>query len=201
MKTTFYLIRHGDKHQVPPDPGLNDLGHKQAQATAQYLKQFPITQVIASPLKRTQETAQYIADALQLFIETDARLRERLNWGDDPTQSREDFIDLWKQTSKDRAFTPHIGNSSQSAGRGFEQIVTELSQNENQHIALITHGGVIADFLRNVFPESELGALVTKYPDGFDYEVRECSVTQLVVTDKIELIRANDITHLEPDTP
>lgn len=194
--TTFYIIRHGDKHPVPPDPGLNDLGHKQAHATAQYLKQFPITEVVASPLLRTQETARCIADALQLSVETDARLRERLNWGDDPAQSREDFIDLWRQTSKDREFSPHIGNSSRSAGRNFEEIVSELSQNEHQHIALVTHGGVIADFLRNVFPESELEALVTEYPDGFDYEVRECSVTEVVITDKIELIRANDITHL-----
>jgi 2,3-bisphosphoglycerate-dependent phosphoglycerate mutase len=194
--TTFYLIRHGDKYPVPPDPGLNELGHRQAQATAKYLTQFPITKVVASPLLRTQETARYIAEALQLQLETDSRLRERLNWGDDPTQSREDFIELWRKTSIDRTFVPHIGASSQKAGRVFEEVVLELTRGDDEHVVLVTHGGVIADFLRNVFPESELNALVTEYPDGFDYEVRECSVTQLVSDTPLRLIRINDTSHL-----
>lgn len=193
---TFFLIRHGDKHPIPPDPELNELGHKQAQTTAQYLKQFPITKIITSPLLRTQQTALHIANALQLTLETDLRLRERLNWGDDPTQSRENFIHLWMQTSKDRAFVPHIGLSSLQAGKSLEQVVSELTVSDHQYIALVTHGGIIADFLRNVFPERELSALVREYPDGFDYEVSECSVTEILIGNTFKLMRANDSAHL-----
>lgn len=194
--TTFYIIRHGDKHPIPPDPGLNELGHKQAQATAKYLKQFPITRIVASPLRRTQETAQHIAEQLQLSIQTDQRLRERLNWGDDPDQSRESFIELWRKTSQDRSYQPPIGLSSELAGKSFESIVLELTQGDDEHIALVTHGGVIADFLRNVFSEKELSSLITQYPDGFDYEVKECSLTQVVFDEDLQLIKANDVGHL-----
>ncbi len=65
---TIYLVRHGkaaagfDSH---PDPGLDELGHAQAQATARTLAELalpgsgkPPPRIYSSPLARAQETAQ-----------------------------------------------------------------------------------------------------------------------------------------------
>ena len=36
--TTAYLVQHGDKERVPGDPGLTELGKRQAEATARWLR-------------------------------------------------------------------------------------------------------------------------------------------------------------------
>ncbi len=68
MKTTVYLVRHGDVHN--PDqimyerlPGfkLSELGKKQANALGKFLSDKKITTIYASPLDRTRETAEIIA--------------------------------------------------------------------------------------------------------------------------------------------
>lgn len=68
MKTTIYLVRHGDVHN--PDqilyerlPGfrLSELGIKQAHELGKYLSDKSITAIYASPLERTRETANIIA--------------------------------------------------------------------------------------------------------------------------------------------
>lgn len=65
--TTIYLIRHGQKLPHAGNPGLTKIGLKQAKETGKYLKQFPITKIIASPYKRTVETAEQICNVLILY--------------------------------------------------------------------------------------------------------------------------------------
>ena len=85
--TTVHLLRHGEVHN--PDgvlygrlPGfrLSDLGQAQAKLAAEYLAQRPIGYLVSSPLERAQQTAQPLADALDLAIETDERLVEATNF-------------------------------------------------------------------------------------------------------------------------
>lgn len=66
----LYLIRHGEPSgtwgQADPDPGLTDLGRKQAQAAAEQLQKTPPKRIVSSPLKRAQETAQPLARAMNM---------------------------------------------------------------------------------------------------------------------------------------
>jgi broad specificity phosphatase PhoE len=61
----IYIVRHGkaaagwDAH---PDPGLDDLGRKQAKEAAEALAPIGPLDVVSSPLTRTRETAQPLAD-------------------------------------------------------------------------------------------------------------------------------------------
>ncbi|MCD8507564.1 histidine phosphatase family protein [Candidatus Woesebacteria bacterium] len=194
--TTFTLIRHGDKLFSPLDPSLNELGHEQARRTAEYLADQPIQKIIASPLRRTQETAQYIAEKLNLPIHTDERLRERINWGDRPNQTRDDFVQTWIQTSRDRDYVPLGGQSSRQAGESFLSVITEQIGAPEEHIALVSHGGIISDFLRNIFTEEQLAPMSKKFPNGLDYEIKECSLTQIKVDTDFQLICINAVDHL-----
>jgi len=59
--TVIYLVRHGQAEagwNAQQDPGLSDLGRQQARAAAQALIERGSLPVIASPLRRTRETAQ-----------------------------------------------------------------------------------------------------------------------------------------------
>ncbi len=91
---SFYFIRHGQTDwnlkglwQGQTDIPLNETGLKQAQNTAQRLKNRGITRVISSPLSRAFRTAEIIATHIGATLETDPRLKERyfgsyegLNW-------------------------------------------------------------------------------------------------------------------------
>jgi broad specificity phosphatase PhoE len=82
-----HLLRHGEVHN--PDgvlygrlPGfrLSELGERQAQAAADWLAQRDITYLVSSPLERAQQTAEPLAKATGLTVETDERLVEAANY-------------------------------------------------------------------------------------------------------------------------
>ncbi len=176
MAKTFYLIRHGDKVKTVGDPPLSEKGVNQAQATANYMTIHPIQQIIASPILRTQQTARYLADKLGLDIQTEPLLRERVNWGDDPEQSFDDFLAMWEKASLERDWIPPVGDSSRSAGARMQQVI-ESHQDPHEHIALITHGGIITDFVLNVFDDEELNKALPNFPTTKEDNVFECSLT------------------------
>ena len=64
----IYLVRHGEAAAGwgdHPDPGLSDLGHKQAAAVADTLLKLGATSLINSPMQRCRETAAPFAAALK----------------------------------------------------------------------------------------------------------------------------------------
>lgn len=84
--TVLHLLRHGEVFNPDgilygrlADFHLSELGTEMAQRVAETLKDRDITNVIASPLERTQETAKPSAEALGLEIETDGRVVEASN--------------------------------------------------------------------------------------------------------------------------
>jgi broad specificity phosphatase PhoE len=83
MLKTLYLIRHAHPQQNTgiaydrvPGPPLSDAGKEEANAAALYLGQCNIQQLYASPLERTQQTAQAIADRNAIPLQTEPLLAE-----------------------------------------------------------------------------------------------------------------------------
>jgi probable phosphomutase (TIGR03848 family) len=76
--TTVLLIRHGEnewteQHKLAgrtPGVHLNPYGRLQAEALGQRLATTELSAIVASPLERTMETAQAIAQHHQLQVET-----------------------------------------------------------------------------------------------------------------------------------
>ncbi len=67
MKTTIYLVRHGEVHNPEkvfygrlPGFGLSELGKQQAETLANFLKSRPLAALYTSPLERAVETASYV---------------------------------------------------------------------------------------------------------------------------------------------
>lgn len=82
---TFFLVRHGESEAnvrsiMNSDPKkefhLTEEGRAQALKTAQELKRRGVDAIFASPLLRTQETAEIISRETGIPIITDDRLRE-----------------------------------------------------------------------------------------------------------------------------
>ncbi len=73
--THILLIRHAQsannalpEHQRVPDPGLTELGHKQAALTASALSSLQLTHLYCSPFLRALETIRPLADAKQIVV-------------------------------------------------------------------------------------------------------------------------------------
>ncbi|MEO0234855.1 MAG: histidine phosphatase family protein [candidate division WOR-3 bacterium] len=74
----IYLVRHGEsegnrdnKFRGRVDFPLTEIGERQATELREFLKDFEFERIISSPLKRSLQTAQPIADFKKIQIEKD----------------------------------------------------------------------------------------------------------------------------------
>lgn len=174
----FVLVQHGEKERTQGDPGLTPVGLQQAERTAAFLvwghrAGARIWRILASPLRRAQETATPLAGALGLPVRLDSRLRERMNWGEGPPgQSLGDFLEEWARATRDRDFCPSSGESSRMAGARLLGTLDDLAvAHPGERIVVVTHGGVTVDLLRTLFGDDAVrrqhgGVLTQGVPPG-----------------------------------
>ncbi len=193
--STIYLLRHGQRVSRDEDTLLSEIGVLQATLTARYLQDKKITTIHASPLTRTQQTAQIINEKLRLPIITDERLLERMVFDEGKGDTFDEFLNMWNLTTSDRDFQPPYGDSAQVAGDRLKSVIDELAD-DGVHL-VVSHGGVIGDFLRNLFPEEALPFRSHPSSDLKWVEISECSITEVQKEGGAYVLkRANDITHL-----
>ena len=108
-------------------------------------------------------------------------LRERVNWGDDPNQSLDDFLNMWVQSSNNRSWQPPVGDSSIDAGNRMLSFIKNIISNEieNKSTVIISHGGIIVDCLLNIFSSDYLNEIIPDFVANRDAMLSECSITKL----------------------
>lgn len=185
MRTTFYLVRHALKEKSIGDVPITAQGILQAQMTARYFSNLQISTIYTSPLRRAIETAEYIASATQTNMILESRLRERANWGDLPGQSFEEFVEMWEKSTRDPDYLPPIGDSAKQAGDRLSSLLSELIEKHTPISAfvLITHGGLITDFLVSKFTENQLNVWHPNFKEEQSNLIPECSITKIIYDD------------------
>ena len=178
-----HLIRHGQRVRGGPrDHPLSPEGRAQAAALAGALESEAIAAVYTSPLRRAAETAAILARPHLLDVVETPLLRERVNWGDLPGQTRADFEQMWLHCDRERTWVPEVGDSSVAAGQRLERFVASLGDLPvDAQVVAVTHGGILADFLLNAFSTDELASTNSAFarqPYSADV-VHECSVTRI----------------------
>lgn len=193
---TFYIIRHGLKEAFPFDPPLTKIGIKQAEATAELLKNISLKEVIVSPKLRTKQTAEILIKPHSLAIVMDQRLVERLEWENE--ESFDDFISEWNRTDIDRNYQPKKGLASSVNGQQMKKLLEELSDKHKEgKILIVTHGGTIGDLLRNLFTEEAIEHKIEKVSGAKYIKILECSVTIIQENKgKYSLLKLGDTSHL-----
>lgn len=155
----IYLARHAQSEwQIEPsenwDTALTATGHEQARQLARWLagrpllagdKRVEIASLCASPFKRAQETAVYVADALELEIithdslgEADFHVASHLPQRDGPLSEHASFIPSQK----------YCGFRAQ-ADLALQVLVRQAEVNDGPVLA-VTHGGLIKTLLRRI---------------------------------------------------
>jgi len=171
------IVQHAEKRAEPGDPGLTDLGRKQAAAAATFLARTEWNALYCSPLRRARETAVAIGEACALDVSIDDRLRERMNWGSNAhAQTLDAFQADWRRATADRSWTPPSGDSSSATGARFLAAINAFAAAAGPRVLVVSHGGATVDLLRTLFGDDEVAAVApTAMHDG----VPSCARTHL----------------------
>ena len=202
--TRILAIRHGEtawnvdtRLQGHLDIPLNDVGLRQAQHLARALTgREGIDAIYASDLSRAHTTAQAIARAMGLAVNTHAGLRERhfgafqgRTFAEIETELPE-HAQHWRKRTPD--WTPPDGGESLVVLR--ERIVKTVNELAAQHpgqlMVLVVHGGVL-DILYRAATRLELQAPRT-------WQLTNTAVNRLLWTPQgLSLVGWGDTSHLE----
>ncbi len=151
--STFLLIRHGENDLVGhaiagrgPGIHLNETGRDQANRLADHLANSSIQQILSSPLERTRETAEPLAQRLGLPIQLSDRLLE-VDFGDwTGKQIAElDRVGDWKQWNTWRSIgrIPNGESMFEVQARVVDEIEGLRRRFPDQKLALFSHGDPI----------------------------------------------------------
>jgi broad specificity phosphatase PhoE len=145
VRTTVHLLRHGEVFNPGgilygrlPGFRLSDDGVKMAHDAAAALAGRDVSEVVASPLERAQQTAVPIADVFGLGVSTDDRLIEsenrfegtRFGVGDGVLKRPASWRHLWNP------FTPSWGEGYLDVARRMLHSVEEVRDRNLGHEAV-----------------------------------------------------------------
>ncbi|HVK33359.1 MAG TPA: histidine phosphatase family protein [Burkholderiaceae bacterium] len=153
--TRLVAIRHGEtawnvdtRIQGQLDIGLNPTGQRQAERLGRAMAGERLDAVYSSDLGRAHDTAHALARHAGLPVQTDPALRERafgVFEGMTFAEIEQRFPDgarRWRR--RDAGFGPEGG---ETLGDFYTRVVTAVAgiaeRHRGQHIAVVTHGGVL----------------------------------------------------------
>ncbi|MGI6129366.1 MAG: histidine phosphatase family protein [bacterium] len=150
------LIRHGitkynreRRFQGQLDVPLSDEGRRQAQKLAQQFKPGQIQAIYSSDLSRAKETAEIIARAIMLKIESYRPDLREICFGHWQGHTMDEVAELYPEElaiwRADRTYSaPHGGETyAQLADRGFKAVQEIAASHPGQTVAVVAHGALI----------------------------------------------------------
>ncbi len=183
------IARHGQtrhnldrRYQGITDAPLNETGRAQAAQLAERLADEKIDMIYSSPLMRSTQTAELLAEMNGLDIKKDERLCE-ISFGEWEGMSYDEIKaqspDLLEKWISDPAHVPPPNGETliQLATRVKEAVDELRSQHTDKTVLVVTHGGVIRTMLclslgldlnRHTQFESDTGSLseLSFYEEG-----------------------------------
>jgi isoleucyl-tRNA synthetase len=149
-KNTYYLMRHGEAisnvrkiissypetffNPLTPK-GLNDI-----KKVVPKLKKLKIDLIVSSPILRAKETAWHIAEALNVEVEIDERLRE-IDFGVLNNKKEEDYHRLVSSQLGQYEIKPEGGENLREVKERMFKVILDLEQRfENKNILIVSHG-------------------------------------------------------------
>jgi broad specificity phosphatase PhoE len=204
MTTRVYLIRHGatvlsaeDRFAGATDVPLSDEGREQARGLSNRLADDPIAAIYCSPMKRTIETAQIVAEPHGLTPIARAELRE-INHGHWETMRRSEvesqFGEEYASWEEDPyTFAPEGGESGISLmARALPTIRELVTKHAGQNVVVVSHKATIRLILCSL-----LGIDARGYRDRLDQSPASLNALDFKDNVRARLMLYNDVSHYE----
>jgi len=202
MTTRLYLVRHGatplsaeDRFSGAANVFLSDTGRFQAERLAQRLADDAITAIYASPLDRTMETANIIAQPRKLTPIPKDGLRE-ISHGHWEGRSRKEVEDSFPEEyatweSDPFTFAPKDGESGISVlARALPVIREVVETHKDGNILVVSHKATI-----RLLISSLLGFDGRGFRDRLDQAPACLNVLDFKDPSRARLMLFNDISH------
>lgn len=211
MKTRVFLVRHGatelsaeDRFAGAIDVLLSDTGRDQARLLGKRLARETIDAVYTSPMKRTVETAQLIAEPHKLPVKTVPEIREIAHgrWeGRKRSEVEQEFAEEYTRWEADPyTFAPLEGESGLDVtARALPALLNLVNAHHGQTILVISHKATIRLLLSSL-----LGFDPRKYRDRLDMNPCALNILDFKDLTTARLTLFNDTSHYDvavPDMP
>ncbi|MGG0237171.1 histidine phosphatase family protein [Bacillus rhizoplanae] len=141
------VVRHctatGQEHDAP----LTAAGQQQAKALADFLitEQLPIENIISSPFTRAVQSITPYASHMQLPIQEDVRLTERILSG----APMSNWLQMLEQTFIEIDVAFPGGESTRQATERVQPLIHSILQEDTKKVTLlVTHGNLFTLILR-----------------------------------------------------
>ena len=188
--TKILMVRHGQSEANlleifagHYDIELTDLGCKQAQCTAKYIKEnYNVDKVYASDLKRAFKTAKYVADEFGMEVIPEQNFRE-IRAGKWEEVKFDDLFTLFDEEYK--VWREDIGNSRCTDGESVKELAERVcnalvkvaEENDGKTVVVGTHatpvrcaqcvfGGYTFDEMKDIPWASNASVTELTYNDG-----------------------------------
>ena len=154
------VIRHGETDSnmakklmgQRDDGSLNSKGTEQAKEIAKNIKTGDFDIIITSPLKRTKETAEIIANKIKVPIIENVDILER-DFGNLSGKSWEEMNEIIKLKNTDIKtldleqkynYKPYGGESAEEVKNRVTKFLNEIKKDySNKKVWVVAHGGII----------------------------------------------------------
>ena len=202
MANTFYIVRHGQtnwnilgKTQGHGNSDLTSQGIEQAQDLANEIKKFNIDYIYSSDLGRAVETAQIVADKLNIEVQKTTALRE-MGFGvweglliDEIKKDHNDTYTTWRNQ-------PHLvdipkGETLHIIKERVDKFIAQLNEKyDNKNILLVSHSVTVRVMLLS-FLNSSMENIYRIKQDNTALNIVEFRDYGPVV------VKMNDTTHIK----
>ena len=161
--TRVIIIRHGEtewnlqaRYQGQDNSPLTERGIAQAEAVGKRLATVPFDAIVSSDLQRAVDTAESIAaHHSQTPCFTDERLRER-DFGKLTAMTRTEALE--KYPEEEKSYLSHDPDYRIPGGESLRDVYDRAAaalddwaaRYDGQTLCVVTHGGVLGQFLRYV---------------------------------------------------
>ena len=130
-----------------PDPPLTGTGRRQAAQLAERLAEAKVRRLVASPYRRTLETATIVGNALGLAITVEPLIRERCVFSCDEGTPPRQLAALWPDLDFDHLQEQWWGVPAESEISLGQRCAAFRAKTDplpdRWHVGVITHWGVI----------------------------------------------------------
>ena len=174
-----YFVRHGEttgnlaKQFQTFETELAEAGHEGAKKVADRFKHVELDALVASPMKRAQQTAEYIGEAVGQSVETFYDFHEQLQAEDVRGKAHDDpYVlahltadDYYEHFAKDEVVAPGFENYAAVLKR-MQACADFLRSHKASNIAVVSHAAYLrslaAFFLLQENPGKDINILLNR---------------------------------------
>lgn len=142
---TLYIVRHCKAEGQEANSPLTPEGVAQSHCLADLLANADIERIISSPYTRATQSITPLSQRLNLAVELDTRLVERVLCSD----SRPDWQEHLAASFSDLDLCLEGGESSREAMQRAVAVVTDIQRHASQNTLLVTHGNLMTLLLKH----------------------------------------------------